>query len=73
VFICSYANGRLSSIVDPPFLGTTGDIMAEITPMHGTTILAVRRNGRTAIAGDGQVTVGTTVMNRMQKGAQNVQ
>ncbi len=30
--------------------------------MHATTILAVRRNGKTAIAGDGQVTVGSTVM-----------
>ena len=29
---------------------------------HATTILAVRRNGKTAIAGDGQVTVGDTVM-----------
>jgi ATP-dependent HslUV protease, peptidase subunit HslV len=30
--------------------------------IHGTTILSVRRNGRVAIGGDGQVTLGTTVM-----------
>lgn len=30
--------------------------------MHGTTILAVRRNGKTVIAGDGQITLGSTVM-----------
>jgi ATP-dependent HslUV protease, peptidase subunit HslV len=30
--------------------------------LHGTTILAVRRDGRAAIAGDGQVTLGQTVM-----------
>lgn len=30
--------------------------------MHGTTILAVRRNGRVVIGGDGQVTLGNTVM-----------
>jgi ATP-dependent HslUV protease subunit HslV len=36
--------------------------MSEITPFHATTILCVRRNGKTAIAGDGQVTVGNTVM-----------
>ena len=36
--------------------------MSETTTMHATTILSVRRNGRTAIAGDGQVTVGNTVM-----------
>ncbi|MEN9461403.1 MAG: hypothetical protein RIS84_1423 [Pseudomonadota bacterium] len=29
---------------------------------HGTTILAVRRNGQVVIGGDGQVTMGTTVM-----------
>jgi ATP-dependent HslUV protease subunit HslV len=41
--------------------------MGEITPLHATTILAVRRNGKTAIAGDGQVTVGTTVMKHNAK------
>jgi ATP-dependent HslUV protease subunit HslV len=30
--------------------------------MHATTILAVRKDGRVAIGGDGQVTVGDTVM-----------
>ena len=29
---------------------------------HATTILSVRRNGRVAVGGDGQVTVGDTVM-----------
>jgi len=30
--------------------------------IYGTTILAVRRNGRVAVGGDGQVTLGSTVM-----------
>ena len=29
---------------------------------HGTTILAVRKNGQTVIAGDGQVSMGPTVV-----------
>jgi ATP-dependent HslUV protease subunit HslV len=29
---------------------------------HGTTILAVRKDGRVALGGDGQVTIGDTVM-----------
>src|ERR671925_2133213 len=29
---------------------------------HATTILAVRKNGRVALGGDGQVTIGETVM-----------
>ncbi|HET7630848.1 MAG TPA: ATP-dependent protease subunit HslV [Gemmatimonadaceae bacterium] len=33
-----------------------------LPPMHATTILAVRRDGKVAIGGDGQVTVGETVM-----------
>jgi len=41
--------------------------MGEITPLHGTTILAVRKNGKTVIAGDGQVTVGATVMKHNAK------
>ena len=30
---------------------------------HATTIVSVRRNGRVVVAGDGQVTLGNTVMN----------
>ncbi|MBI4384403.1 MAG: ATP-dependent protease subunit HslV [Nitrospinae bacterium] len=30
--------------------------------MHGTTILAVRRKGQVAVAGDGQVTLGNTLV-----------
>ncbi|MSO53548.1 MAG: ATP-dependent protease subunit HslV [Rhodospirillales bacterium] len=30
--------------------------------MHGTTIISVRRNGRVVIAGDGQVSIGATVV-----------
>ena len=34
---------------------------------HGTTILSVRHNGRVAIAGDGQVTLGNTIMKHQAK------
>ncbi len=33
-----------------------------LTPWHGTTIIGVRKNGKTVIAGDGQVSMGNTVM-----------
>ncbi|HVP19839.1 MAG TPA: ATP-dependent protease subunit HslV [Spirochaetia bacterium] len=33
-----------------------------VETIRGTTIIAVRRNGKVAMAGDGQVTMGTTVM-----------
>jgi ATP-dependent HslUV protease subunit HslV len=35
---------------------------AAAPPFHGTTILLVRRGNRTAVAGDGQVTLGDTVV-----------
>jgi ATP-dependent HslUV protease subunit HslV len=34
----------------------------DLQPLHGTTILSVRRNGLVVIGGDGQVTMGNTVM-----------
>ncbi len=34
---------------------------------HGTTILCVRKNGKVAIAGDGQVTLGQTVLKHNAK------
>jgi ATP-dependent HslUV protease subunit HslV len=36
--------------------------MARTPTIHGTTILAVRQGGHAAIAGDGQVTLGRTIM-----------
>ncbi len=36
--------------------------MSEQFNMHGTTILSVRHNGKVAVGGDGQVTLGNTIM-----------
>ena len=33
-----------------------------LTPWHGTTIIGVKRGNRTVVAGDGQVSMGNTVM-----------
>ena len=35
--------------------------------MHGTTVIAVRRNGQVVLAGDGQVTMGDTVVKHQAK------
>jgi ATP-dependent HslUV protease, peptidase subunit HslV len=43
------------------FKGNTMET-GEIERMHGTTILAVRRDGKAAVAGDGQVTLNNTVV-----------
>ncbi len=36
--------------------------MSTPEPWHGTTILCVRKGGRVVIAGDGQVSIGSTIM-----------
>jgi len=36
--------------------------MSELPQFHGTTIVSVRKGGQVVIAGDGQVTMGQTVM-----------
>jgi ATP-dependent HslUV protease subunit HslV len=47
--------------------------MREASPaMHGTTILAVRHGGRVAIAGDGQVTLGQTVVKQRARKIQRL-
>lgn len=40
----------------------TSGAMSSETTWHGTTILAVRKNGRIVIAGDGQVSAGPTIL-----------
>ena len=37
------------------------------TIFHGTTIICVRKNDKVAIGGDGQVTLGNTVVNHTAK------
>ena len=37
-------------------------MMSEIPKWHGTTIVSVRKSGKVVIAGDGQVSMGQTVM-----------
>jgi ATP-dependent HslUV protease, peptidase subunit HslV len=37
-------------------------LMSELPQFHGTTIVSVRKAGQVVIAGDGQVTMGQTVM-----------
>jgi ATP-dependent HslUV protease subunit HslV len=39
----------------------------EVRLIHGTTILCVKRNGKVAIGGDGQVTMGNTVLKQNAK------
>ena len=36
--------------------------MSELPQFHGTTIVSVRKGGLVVVAGDGQVTMGQTVM-----------
>ena len=47
---------RRPKVLAGPLSGHTGVVI------HATTILAVRHQGRTCLAGDGQVTFGTTVL-----------
>ena len=39
----------------------------ELMDTHATTILAVRKNGRVALAGDGQVTLGQNMGDKLER------
>jgi ATP-dependent HslUV protease, peptidase subunit HslV len=43
------------------------DFIHQTAPFHGTTILGVRKGNRTAVGGDGQVTLGDTVVKEKAK------
>jgi ATP-dependent HslUV protease subunit HslV len=53
--------GRAGSLERKPMNDTAYD------PWHGTTILTVRKGGKVVIAGDGQVSVGQTVIKHSAK------
>src|ERR1041385_7491625 len=53
----------LRKFITRPTLGRNGKReTGNVERIHSTTILCVRRDGKVAIGGDGQVTVGETVM-----------
>jgi len=45
----------------PPLKGQLS-LMSELPSWHGTTILSVRKGGKVVVAGDGQVSLGSTVV-----------
>jgi ATP-dependent HslUV protease, peptidase subunit HslV len=53
---------RLPDLTTSPHVDAYLSSMYELPRIRATTILAVRRNGTVALGGDGQVTVGETVM-----------
>ena len=48
--------------VDAPHISVSARERQELEQYHGTTILGVKKDGRTVIAGDGQVSLGNTVI-----------
>lgn len=53
----------LAPIAAPPHIAAMTATSQSAAPVwHGTTILSVRKNGKVVIAGDGQVSMGQTVM-----------
>src|SRR3989449_4591625 len=57
--VYSYICGTLEEGVSP---GSSPRIKRDMKRIHSTTILCVRRDGHVALGGDGQVTIGDTVM-----------
>src|SRR3546814_3610775 len=63
--LSSLKRHRLASPSPPSYMVSNsffGDSMSDNTSWHGTTILSVRKNGKVVVAGDGQVSLGQTVI-----------
>ncbi|WP_419720787.1 ATP-dependent protease subunit HslV [Phenylobacterium aquaticum] len=53
---------RLDLAPSPAHIAAMSQNSSTFPDWHGTTILAVRKNGKTVIAGDGQVSMGPTIV-----------
>src|SRR5262249_61830060 len=51
---------------------TMNDVAPSQTAWHGTTILTVRKSGRVVIAGDGQVSLGATIIKANAKKVRSI-
>lgn len=60
--VASQAAPLLLCGTKPTWRDTKGPLMSELPQFHGTTIVSVRKGGQVVVAGDGQVTMGQTVM-----------
>ena len=53
--------------IEDPKLISTYNVMNTAEKWHGTTIVLLRKNGETVVAGDGQVSLGNTVLKSKAK------
>ena len=58
-----FLHRRLQRLIAAPICAVMNDHNRSSMPVwHGTTIMSVRKNGKVVVAGDGQVSMGQTVM-----------
>ncbi len=60
--LCSGADLLATGLPSTHITAMSGDNHSSMPVWHGTTILSVRKNGRVIVVGDGQVSMGQTVM-----------
>jgi len=73
IYIISYFINKSDLTIEDSKLISTYNIMNTAEKWHGTTIVLLRKNNETVVAGDGQVSLGNTVLKSKAKKVRKIE
>ena len=73
IYINQHFINKSDSAIEDPELISTYNIMNTAEKWHGTTIVLLRKNNETVVAGDGQVSLGNTVLKSKAKKVRKIE
>tara|TARA_Y100000768_G_scaffold373428_1_gene342053 strand:+ start:241 stop:930 length:690 start_codon:yes stop_codon:yes gene_type:complete len=73
IYIISYFINKSAFTIEDSKLISTYNIMNTAEKWHGTTIVLLRKNNETVVAGDGQVSLGNTVLKSKAKKVRKIE
>jgi len=73
IYIISYFINKSDFAIEEIKLISTYNVMNTAEKWHGTTIILLRKDGETVVAGDGQVSLGNTVLKSKAKKVRKIE
>ena len=73
IYLIAFFINKSDLAIEDQKLVSTYNIMNTAEKWHGTTIVLLRKNGETIVAGDGQVSLGNTVLKSKAKKVRKIE
>ena len=73
IYLITYFINKPDLSIEDPKIVSTYSIMNTAEKWHGTTIVLLRKKGETVVAGDGQVSLGNTVLKSTAKKVRKIE